>query len=108
MVQHILGPSYKTWVETHPGYSIVMIRMQECAPCHRTYPMFKKLASRWEEDPRLQFGCYIIEPLDKDLLRDLKVRSVPTFHVYRQTEKLFETTSYKNLPQLESYIEGLP
>lgn len=85
-----------------------MIRMAECGPCHRTFPMYCKLAEKWKEDGRFQFGSYTMEREDKELVRFLKVKSVPTFQVYQGGEQIFQTIGPKNLPVLNEYLQGLP
>lgn len=108
MVQVVLGSDFRPWMARHQGYSIVMIRMAECGPCHRTYPMYCKLAEKWNGDARFQFGSYTMEREDNDLLKFLKVKAVPTFQVYQSGEQIFQTSGPKNLPTLNDYLQELP
>lgn len=63
-----------------------------CGPCKIMYPQLVKLQ---EEMPHIRIVKFNCNKANKDLGVQLKIRVAPTFHLYRNNEKVAEMTGAK-------------
>lgn len=102
--------TYKDWVSSQPNtYSVLMIKKRYCGPCTEAYPRYKKLHGTFAENTGFRFAALTITEDDYDFVRkNLEVSSVPTFHVYLHSERLFATSGKSGVEHLQQFLSKLP
>lgn len=77
--------TYRTTLSTH-RLVIVDFWSQECAPCRMLKPKFEALAAQY---PQIRSVSVDVEEA-RDVLREERVRALPTFVMYRGGERVGE------------------
>lgn len=75
-----------------------------CGPCQMIAPAFIKLS----EDPENQNVIFLKVDVDdaRDVAENCGIRSMPTFHFYKNEQKVFDFSG-ASLPKLKAKIEEL-
>lgn len=74
-----------------------------CGPCRMIKPRFEALADEFSD--AFQFVAINIEA-NKELVKDLGLRSMPTFRVYFGGEARFEVTGIQTFNDLTAFLAG--
>jgi thioredoxin 1 len=74
-----------------------------CGPCKMIYPDLVKMANSYEG--RVQFTKLNCNKENKEIGVKLKIKVAPTFHLYRNSEKVAEMTGAK-VDKLKALIES--
>lgn len=83
-----------------PRVVVVDFYAQWCGPCKLVAPHFEQMAATFSD-------VALFVKVDVDVAEDVRdfagVRAMPTFHVYRGAERVFELIG-ANLPKLEAFL----
>ncbi|EOD06999.1 hypothetical protein EMIHUDRAFT_106669 [Emiliania huxleyi CCMP1516] len=83
-----------------PRVVVVDFYAQWCGPCKLVAPHFEQMAATFSD-------VALFVKVDVDVAEDVRdfagVRAMPTFHVYRGAERVFELVG-ANLPKLEAFL----
>lgn len=83
-----------------PRFLVVDFHAQWCGPCKLVAPHFELLARRFSD-------IAAFAQVDVDVAEDVRdyagISAMPTFHVYRGAERVFELVG-ANLPKLEAWL----
>ena len=110
MIENLTKSTYFPFVQAHRGYyAVVNVRVTNCGPCNKAYPMFEELAAKYADDPRFQFAAFYASKEDADfVINTLKTSAVPEFNVYHKNDRIFTVTSPSRFNELEAFLEQLP
>ena len=86
-----------------------MIKKRYCGPCTEVYPKFRKLHQVYEGNKLFTFATLTVSENDYEfILKDLDIRSVPSFQVYLHNEKLFSSSGKIGLQSMTDFLSKLP
>ena len=69
------------------SYHLLYFTASWCGPCKRIYPMIERLSDGFDEDDGKNIKIYKVDIDQNDELSEkLKIKSVPTFFLYKQKE----------------------
>jgi len=97
-----LGQLLELATTTAPRVVVVDFYAQWCGPCKVISPHFEAMALRFTD-------VAVFVKVDVDVATDVRdyasIRAMPTFHIYRGAERIFELVG-ANLPKLEERLVG--
>ena len=91
---------YELLAQTAPRLLVVDFFAEWCGPCKRVAPQFAELAARHQRVARFAKVDVDAAP---DLAQNAGVRAVPTFHIYKAGERVFELTG-ADMGKLEAAV----
>ena len=91
---------YELLAQTAPRLLVVDFFAEWCGPCKRVAPQFAKLAARHQHVARFAKVDVDAAP---DLAQNAGVRAMPTFHIYKAGERVFELTG-ADIGKLEAAV----
>lgn len=98
----ITATEYTPWIARSPKYAVLMVKMDDCIPCGRVYPTFKKMS---RDFPDVQFATYDIVASDQHFVQNvLAVKNTPTFIVYHDQRVVLRVSSAKRIQEVKQYL----
>lgn len=90
------------------GLFFVMMKSQQCVHCAKFYPIFERLAIKYNDDSTFFATLDAKEDIAAKIAQDRKIAGVPTFLVFKNGAIVHSFTSDYNKPNdLENQLKDL-
>ena len=101
-IKHLnsLSAFYEVLAQSAPRLLVVDFHAEWCGPCKRIAPVFAELARKHQKVA--QFAKADVDEA-QDLAQSAGVRAMPTFHIYKAGERVFELTG-GDMGKLEAQV----